>query len=36
MSNRAPGEGIELKESNGKYEANIEFDRPRTSTAIAR
>jgi hypothetical protein len=36
MSTRGPGDGIELKEANGKYEASAEFDRPRTSTAIAR
>lgn len=36
MSGRGPGDGIELKEANGRFEANVEFDRPRTSTAIAR
>lgn len=36
MSGRPNGEGIELKEANARYEPNADFDRPRTSTAIAR
>ncbi len=36
MSKSPYQDGIELKDANAKYEANAEFERPRTSTAIAR
>jgi hypothetical protein len=36
MSKAPYQDGIELKEANTKYEPNADFERPRTSTAIAR
>jgi sodium/potassium-transporting ATPase subunit alpha len=36
MSKRTGGEGIELKDANKLYEPQDDFQRPRTSTAIAR
>ena len=36
MSKTPYQEGIELKEANAKYQPNADFERPRTSTAIAR
>ncbi len=36
MSKTPYQEGIELKDANAKYQPNADFERPRTSTAIAR